>query len=103
MTINGRRIEVVADLTRVWALCEGRRVPITNGSGPNTRPSPTRTSCRGTDTAPGAAEAGAPDPATDVEVRYLADYDTALGLDDGGVVMAAAKTVSRDLAAEVAF
>ena len=41
-SVIGRRIEIHADLTRVWATCEGgQRVPTTPGSGPDTRPSPT--------------------------------------------------------------
>nr|AHE14798.1 putative transposase A [uncultured bacterium] len=81
-----RRIEVAADLPRVWALCEGRRVADHEtdfGQTPDHhRPA---TSRRGTDTASGAASTVRPAPEADIGSRCLADYDTALGLDDGGV------------------
>jgi transposase len=82
----GRRIEVAADLTRVWALCDGRQVADHERiwAKHQTITDPEHLA---------AAQAlrrerlklVRPALETDVEVRCLADYDTALGVDDGGV------------------
>jgi transposase len=84
--VIGRRIEVAADLTRVWALCDGRRVAdherIWAKHQTITDPehlTAARTLRRE------RLKLVRPAPEADVEIRCLADYDTALGLDDGGV------------------
>ena len=86
--VIGRRVEVVADLDRVRVFCDGpavadhervwaRHQTITDpdhvGRGTRVAPRP------GRDRAPGRRE-------PEVEQRCLADYDTALGLDDEGGV-----------------
>ena len=95
--VIGRRVEVVADLAPgAGALRRpaGGRPRTAVGQAPDRlRPGP----CRGGETvaaqALGRGRARLPQP--DVEVRCLADYDTALGLtDEGGGVMAAAKTTT---------
>jgi transposase len=85
-SVIGRRIEVAADLTRVWALCDGRQVADHERiwAKHQTITDPEHLA---------AAQAlrrerlklVRPALETDVEVRCLADYDTALGVDDGGV------------------
>ncbi|WP_068270703.1 IS21 family transposase [Aldersonia kunmingensis] len=85
--VIGRRIEVIADLERVRAFCEGRSV------ADHERIWATHQ----TISDPAHVEAAKvlrrnrigmirPAPELDVQVRELSDYDTALGLDtDGGV------------------
>jgi hypothetical protein len=85
-SVIGRRIEVAADLTRVWVVCEGRRVADHDRvwAKHQTLTDPEHLA---------AAQAlrreriqlVRPPLEADVELRCLADYDTALGLDDGGV------------------
>jgi transposase len=89
-SVIGRRIEVIADLARVRALCDGKLV------ADHERIWAAHQSISD----PEHVEAAkvlrrnrigllrpAPEPEVEVEVRCLADYDTALGLDDadGGV------------------
>jgi transposase len=84
--VIGRRIEVVTDLDRVRAFCDGRLVAdharvwarhqtITD---PAHRDAATRLRRE-------RLQLVRPPVEPEVEVRRLADYDTALGLDDGGV------------------
>ena len=93
--VIGRRIELIVDLHRVRAFCDGRarRRPRAGlGLAPDhQRPRPPR---RRQGAAPGARRRAAPGhrltdlTGLEVEQRCLADYDTALGLDnaaDGGV------------------
>lgn len=82
--VIGRRVEVIADLTRVRVLCEGRTVADHD-----------RAWARHQTISDGEHVAAAkllrsqrlglvrPTAETEVEVRSLADYDTALGLDLG--------------------
>jgi transposase len=81
----GRRIEVIADLARVRAVCEGKLVAdheriwarhLTISDPQHTAAARALRHDRAT--------ALRPVPEPDVEVRALADYDTALGLDTGG-------------------
>jgi transposase len=88
-SVIGRRIEVVTDLERVRAFCDGRLVAEHE-----------RLWCRHQSMTLDEHEAAArqlrweriglvrpvpePAPGVEVEVRCLADYDTALGLDDDG-------------------
>jgi hypothetical protein len=85
--VIGRRVEVVADLSRVRVLCDGKVVADHERiwARHQTLSDPEHVA---------AAKVlrrkriGAlrPAPEPDVEIRCLADYDTALGLDaDGGV------------------
>ena len=85
--VIGRRIEVLADLARVRALCEGRVVADHERSW-------ARHQTLSADEHVTAARAlraqrvGLLRPAptgAEVEIRSLSDYDTALGLTDGGV------------------
>jgi transposase len=83
-TVIGRRIEVVADLARVRAYCEGQLVADHERiwAKHQTLSTPEHVA---------AARAlrreriglVRPAPEPEVEIRCLADYDTALGLDDG--------------------
>jgi hypothetical protein len=84
--VIGRRIEVVTDLDRVRAFCDGRLVAdharvwakhqtITD---PAHRDAATRLRRE-------RLQLVRPPVEPEVEVRRLADYDTALGLNDGGV------------------
>ena len=87
--VIGRRIEVTADLARVRVLCEGAWSLTTSGSGPGTRPSPTPpTSPRRGPCAASGSLLLRPAPEPEVEIRALADYDTALGVGRGCRVMA---------------
>lgn len=84
--VIGRRIEVAADLSRVRVLCDGRCVADHERiwAKHQTITDPQHLA---------AAQAlrqqrlqlVRPPVETDVEVRCLTDYDTAVGLDDGGV------------------
>jgi transposase len=85
-SVIGRRIEVVADLSRVRVLCDGRHVADHERiwAKHQTLTDPQHLA---------AAQAlrrerlqlVRPPLETEVETRCLADYDTALGVDDGGV------------------
>jgi transposase len=85
--VIGRRIEIIADLTRVRALCEGKLV------ADHERIWAAHQSISDPEHVTAAKVLRRqrigmlrPAPEPDVEVRCLADYDTALGLDtDGGV------------------
>ena len=82
--VIGRRIELVADLQRVRVFCDGRTVAdhprVWARHQTISRPG----ACRGCQTAaPGADRRAAPAPEPDVEIRCLADYDEALGVDGG--------------------
>lgn len=81
--VIGRRIEVVADLDRVRAYCDGKVVAnhIRLWAKHQTVTAPEH------DTAAKQLRRDRiglvrPAPEPDVEIRCLADYDTALGLDD---------------------
>jgi hypothetical protein len=85
-TVIGRRVEVLADLHRVRVLCDGNLVA----------DHPRLWAKHQTVSDPGHVEAAkllrrkhldlaSPTAQPDVEVRCLADYDTALGLTDQGV------------------
>ena len=87
-SVIGRRIEVVADLARVRALCDGKMV------ADHERIWATHQSISDPEHVEAAKTLRRnrigmlrPAPEPEVEVRCLADYDTALGLDDadGGV------------------
>jgi len=85
--VIGRRVEILADLHRVQVLCDGRVVADHERlwAKHQTVSDPTHVE---------AAkllrrkhlEVARPTAAPEVEVRHLADYDTALGLTDEGVV-----------------
>jgi transposase len=85
--VIGRRVEVVADLTRVRVLCEGRVVADHERVWARHQ----TISAEEHVTAAGALRAQRvgllrPAPAAeDVQIRPLSDYDIALGLTDGGV------------------
>jgi transposase len=83
-SVIGRRIEIVADLTRVRVLCDGRTVADHERAWAKHQ----------TISDPDHVAAAKllrreriglvrPTAETDVEIRALSDYDTALGLDDG--------------------
>jgi transposase len=86
-SVIGRRIEVIADLARVRALCDGKIV------ADHERIWATHQSISDSEHVEAAKVLRRnrigllrPAPEPEVEVRCLADYDTALGLDtDGGV------------------
>jgi transposase len=86
--VIGRRIEIVADLTRVWVHCEGRLVADHDRlwAKHQTVSDPEHVAAA---TALRRDRIGLISPAThvarepEVEIRALADYDTALGLHDG--------------------
>ena len=85
--VIGRRVEIVADLARVRVLCDGRPV----ADHERIRARHQTISAEEHVTAARALRAArlgllrpAP-PAGEVEIRPLSDYDTALGLTDGGV------------------
>jgi hypothetical protein len=86
--VIGRRIEVVADLARVRALCEGRVVADHERIWAKHQ----TISAEEHVTAARALRAQRlgllrpAQPAAQVEIRSLSDYDAALGLTDGGVV-----------------
>jgi transposase len=84
--VIGRSVEIVADLDRVRVLCDGRAVA----------DHPRQWAWHQTISDPEHVTAAKalrrsrigllrPAPEPEVEIRCLADYDTALGLDDGGV------------------
>ncbi len=85
--VIGRRVEVVADLTRVRVLCEGRTVADHERAWARHQTIAAKehiTAAR----ALRAQRVGLlrPAPAAeDVQIRPLSDYDIALGLTDGGV------------------
>ena len=101
--VIGRRIEVTADLARVRVFCRrtpGRRSRAVLGlASEHHRPRPSR---RGAGHAPRAGHCAAAAPEPEVQIRALADYDTALGAGRGCRLMAA-KTAARDTTAEIAF
>ena len=84
--VIGRRVEIVADLARVRVLCDGR--PVADHERIWARHQTISAEEHVAARALRAARLGllrpAP-PAGEVEIRPLADYDTALGLTDGGV------------------
>jgi len=84
--VIGRRIEVIADLHRVRAVCDGRTVADHERAWARhqTISDPEHVAAA---KLLGRERIGLVRPAadTDVEIRCLADYDAALGLDDGTV------------------
>jgi len=84
--VIGRRVEIAADLQRMRVLCDGRPVADHERAWAwhQTISDPEHVTAA---KALRRARIGLlrPTPEPDVEVRCLADYDTALGLDDGGV------------------
>jgi transposase len=85
-TVIGRRVEVVADLHRVRVLCDGRLV------ADHERIWARHQTISADDhvTAAKALRAARvgllrPAPPTEVQIRPLSDYDTALGLSEGGM------------------
>ena len=102
--VIGRRIEVTADLERVRAFCDGRVAADHERiwARHQTLTDPAHWT---------AAQALRRQRLTvvrrpaepDVQIRCLADYDAALGLDGGMALMATKTSHARDLAAEVAF
>ena len=87
-SVIGRRIEVIADLDRVRAFCDGRVVADHSGLGQTSEPDPARACRGGQAAAAGADRHGPPCAEPEVEIRCLADYDTALGLDDSTAAVA---------------
>lgn len=84
--VIGRRVEVIADLERVRVVCDGRTVADHERawSRHQTMSDPEHvTAARALRRHRVGLLRSAPEP--EVETRCLADYDTALGLDDGGV------------------
>ena len=85
--VIGRRIEVLADLARVRALCEGRVVADHERAWARHQTISTAEHVAAA-RALRAARVGLLRPAPvaeQVEIRPLSDYDAALGLTDGGV------------------
>ncbi len=84
--VIGRRVEVAADLERVRVVCDGRPVAdherIWAKHQTISNPEHVAAAKALRQTRIGLVR---PAPEPEVEVRSLADYDTALGLDDGGV------------------
>jgi transposase len=85
-TVIGRRVEVLADLHRVRVLCDGRVVADHDriwAKHQTISADEHVTAAK----ALRAARVGLlrPAPPAEVEIRPLSDYDTALGLTDGGV------------------
>jgi transposase len=85
--VIGRRVEIVADLARVRVLCDGR--PVADHERIWARHQTISaeehvTAARALRAARLGLLRPAP-PAGEVEIRPLSDYDTALGLTDGGV------------------
>ena len=87
-SVIGRRIEVIADLARVWAVCDGRVVADHERiwSWHQTISDPTHVAAARSLRRERIAVLH-PVAELDVEQRALSDYDTALGIDslDGGV------------------
>ena len=82
--VVGRRVEVAADLDRVWAHCDGRLVADHQRcwARHQTISDPAHVQAAAA-LRRGRAAAGRPDADTDqVQLRRLADYDQAFGLDD---------------------
>ena len=85
--VIGRRIEVIANLERVRADCDGRLVTdherIWGWHQTISDPEhwPRRRHCAASE-----SECCARSPSPDVQIRCLDDYDAALGLDDAGGV-----------------
>jgi transposase len=88
-SVVGRRVEVLADLTRIQAHCDGRLVADHQRlwAKHQTISDPAHIEAAKLLRRKHLDVAGQPRPSTqpDVEVRCLADYDTALGLADEGV------------------
>jgi transposase len=86
--VIGRRVEIIADLVRVRVLCEGKVVADHDRlwARHQTVSDPVHVAAAKTLRQPRIAILR-PAPEPEVELRRLADYDTALGLDgaDGGV------------------
>jgi hypothetical protein len=85
--VVGRRVEVGADLERVWVACDGRLVADHQRcwARHQTLSDPAHPQAAAKlrhDRAMVGASAGRRDP-DEVQLRCLADYDTAFGLDDG--------------------
>jgi hypothetical protein len=83
-TVIGRRVEVLADLQRVRVLCDGRVVADHERIWAKHQTLSTDEHVK----ALRATRVGLLRPAApngEVEIRPLSDYDTALGLTDGGV------------------
>jgi hypothetical protein len=82
--VIGRRIEIIADLSRVRALCDGRTVADHDRAWAKHQtisdPDHVAAAKRLRRERIGLIR---PSDDTDVEIRPLTDYDTALGLDDG--------------------
>lgn len=85
-TVIGRRVEVVADLHRVRVLCDGRVVADHDRIWARHQTISADEHVTAAKTLR-AARIGLlrPPPPAEVEIRPLSDYDTALGLTDGGV------------------
>lgn len=84
--VIGRRVEVIADLDRVRVLCDGR--PVADHQRVWAKHQ-TISDAEHLAAANGLRRARIglvrPAPEPEVQIRCLADYDVALGLDDGGV------------------
>ena len=85
-SVVGRRVEVVADLTRVSVLCAGRLVAEHERCWARHQSITDPEHRAAADTLRTAHHSGnRPDRCEPVEQRSLNDYDTAFGLDDGAV------------------
>jgi transposase len=86
-TVIGRRIEVVADLHRVRAVCDGRIVADHERiwAKHQTISAAEHVAAARALRAQRVGVLRPAPPAGEVEIRPLSDYDTALGLTDGGV------------------
>ena len=86
-TVIGRRVEVVADLARVRVLCEGRIVADHERvwARHQTISAAEHVAAARALRAQRVGVLRPAPPAGEVEIRPLSDYDTALGLTDGGV------------------
>jgi hypothetical protein len=81
--VIGRRIDVHADLGRVWATCEGRLVADHHRLwATHQTVSDFEHLVAAKALQRGRADLGKPPPETTVQVRDLARYDTLLGLGD---------------------
>jgi transposase len=86
--VIGRRVQVRADLTRVWASCEGKTVAEHPRSWARhqtfTDPEHAKAATALRRTRFGQVSAPEADPGMVVQVRDLSTYDTAFGIDDQG-------------------
>jgi transposase len=83
--VVGRRVEIRADLERVWVWCDGRLVAdhVRCWARHQTLSDPAHLQAAAQLRHQRAVLARHPDHAEEVQLRCLADYDAAFGLDDG--------------------